>query len=142
MGTRSLTYVYTEGREFDGKIYLPRPIVCMYRQFDGYPEGHGAELAKFLSGFKIVNGLGLDKPTKTANGMGCLAAQIIAHFKTEAGQFYMEEPRLKQDCGQEYEYHVYENKVEIYKNWPSETTIFSGTYAELNEFCKEQEKAI
>jgi len=37
MGTRSLTYVY------DNK----EPLVCMYRQFDGYPSGHGKELAEF-----------------------------------------------------------------------------------------------
>ena len=31
MGTRSLTYVYEN----------EAPIICMYRQFDGYPSGHG-----------------------------------------------------------------------------------------------------
>lgn len=139
MGTRSLTYVYTEGREFNGKIYAPRPIMCMYRQFDGYPEGHGADLAEFLDGFRIVNGLGLDVPTKTANGMGCLAAQMVAHFKTEAGYFYLEVPDLEQGAVQEYEYHLYEDKVEIYENWAN-TTIFSGTYAELKEFCKKPEQ--
>ena len=41
MGTRSLTFVY-EGE---------KPIVNMYRQFDGYPSGHGAELAEFLNSF-------------------------------------------------------------------------------------------
>ena len=71
--------------------------------------------------------------------MGCLAAQIIAHFKTEAGHFYLEVPDLENDAGQEYEYHVYTNKVEIYKNW-AKTTIFSGTYAELKEFCKKPEQ--
>ena len=34
MGTRSLTFVY-EG---------DKPFVNMYRQFDGYPSGHGQEL--------------------------------------------------------------------------------------------------
>ena len=46
MGTRSLTFVY-DGDE---------PIVNMYRQFDGYPEGHGQELAEFLCSGKLVEG--------------------------------------------------------------------------------------
>ena len=48
MGTRSLTYVYDNDDV---------PVVCMYRQFDGYPTGHGSELAHFLVPFKIVNGI-------------------------------------------------------------------------------------
>ena len=118
MGTRSLTYVYTEQAEFQGKVYKPRPLICMYRQYDGYPTGHGKEIAVFLKEMRVVNGLGVGEDnTMTANGMGCLAAQLVANFKVEAGQFYMEEAKLKKDCGQEYEYHVYENKVEIYQNW-------------------------
>ena len=35
MGTRSLTVIQSNGKEFFN----------MYRQFDGYPEGHGMELA-------------------------------------------------------------------------------------------------
>ena len=50
MGTRSLTFVY----EKYGNKQLP--IINMYRQMDGYPSGHGAELAEFLNGFNIVNG--------------------------------------------------------------------------------------
>jgi hypothetical protein len=38
MGTRSLTFVY-DGDE---------PMINMYRQFDGYPSGHGSELADFF----------------------------------------------------------------------------------------------
>ena len=40
MGTRSITVVYDE--------YNDKPVVCMYRQFDGYPSGHGRELAEIL----------------------------------------------------------------------------------------------
>ena len=39
MGTRSLTFVYDE----DG-----RKIINMYRQYDGYPSGHGKDLAESL----------------------------------------------------------------------------------------------
>ena len=44
MGTRSLTYIeesYGENRK------KKQNILCMYRQYDGYISGHGAELAEF-----------------------------------------------------------------------------------------------
>ena len=76
MGTRSLTFVYNDNVR----------VMCMYRQFDGYPSGHGAELATFLGGFDaIVNGMQLNETRKIANGMGCLAAQLVSNFKVDAG---------------------------------------------------------
>ena len=64
MGTRSLTYIYDSHNE--------DILTCIYRQYDGYITGHGLELASYLSGFKIVNGLGArDENVKVANGMGC-----------------------------------------------------------------------
>ena len=124
MGTRSLTFVY------DGK----EPMINMYRQFDGYPSGHGSELAEFLNSFDaIVNGIPVGDKRKMANGMGCLAAQMIANFKTDVGGFYIY-PVTAGDCGQEYEYHVYENKV-VVKN-PTEV-IFSGDWNKFREYCVE-----
>jgi len=126
MGTRSLTFVY------DGK----EPMINMYRQFDGYPSHHGSKLAEFLNSFDaIVNGIRVGDNRKIANGMGCLAAQLIAYFKIDAGGFYMY-PVTAKDCGQEYEYHVYEDKV-VVKN-PTEV-IFSGTWREFSEFCSAEE---
>ena len=122
MGTRSLTFVY------DGD----QPVLNLYRQFDGYPSGHGAELAEFLSGFEVVNGYGEVKP-KLANGMGCLAAQMIAHFKKGVGGFYIE-PITAIDCGQDYEYHIYENRI-VVKN--PDQVMFSGTFDQFKEFCVE-----
>ena len=124
MGTRSLTFVY-EGE---------KPIVNMYRQFDGYPSGHGVELAEFLTSFDaITNGISLGENRKTANGMGCLAAQMIANFKDSVGGFYIHSVDST-DCWQDYEYHVYENKVVI-KN-PSEV-IFEGDWENFHSFCYE-----
>ena len=119
MGTRSLTFVY------DGDT----PVVNMYRQFDGYPSGHGAELADFLDGMVVVNGYGEVKP-KIANGMGCLAAQMIANFKQTVGGFYIH-PVTSTDCWQDYEYHVYEDKV-VVKN-PTEV-IFEGSYQAFSNY--------
>lgn len=122
MGTRCLTFVY------DGDT----PVINMYRQFDGYPSGHGFELAEFLEGFEIVNGFGEVKP-KLANGMGCLAAQMIAHFKKSVGGFYIH-PVTSTDCWQDYEYHVFENRV-VVKN--PDNIMFSGTFSEFKQFCLE-----
>jgi hypothetical protein len=98
MGTRCLTIVEDE----DGK-----ELVTLYRQFDGYPDGHGAELKSFLKGFKIVNGIGARNAPKTANGAGCFAAQLVAHFKRKSrlGGFYLY-PAGTRDVGEEYTYRV------------------------------------
>jgi hypothetical protein len=126
MGTRSLTYV------FDNET----PVVCMYRQFDGYPKGHGSELARFLDGFEVVNGYSEVKP-KLANGMGCLAAQMIVYFKGGVGGFYLEPVELGQDCCQDYEYHVYRDKVKILDGDQSE--LFSGSWQEFYDHCTVKE---
>ena len=124
MGTRCLTFVYDGGT----------PVINMYRQFDGYPSGHGAELAEFLSGFEIVNGFGEVKP-KLANGMGCLAAQMIAHFKQSVGGFYIH-PVTDTDCWQDYEYHVHKENV-VVKN-PTEV-IFDGSWVDFFNWCNTTE---
>lgn len=73
MGTRCLT-VFKEANGTE--------ICVLYRQFDGYPSGHGKELKDFLKGKKIVNGYNDDdEKNGNFNGMGCLVAQVIAHFK-------------------------------------------------------------
>ena len=124
MGTRSLTFVY------EGEM----PIINMYRQYDGYPTGHGQELADFLLSGELVNGYS-EKQSVQFNGMGCLAAQMIANFKNSVGGFYIHSIDST-DCWQEYEYHVYEDKV-VLKN-PTEV-IFSGTWDEFHSFCYEDE---
>lgn len=132
MGTRSLTYVYDDNND---------PIICMYRQFDGYPTGHGSELAHFLLPFKIVNGIsGGAEMGKVANGMGCLAAQLVGYFKTDVGNIYLYSPRLKIDAMQEYEYHVTENTVTVKLSGYGEPdeVIFEGSYEEFFDFCQEK----
>lgn len=101
MGTRSLTIILDENA---------LEICVLYRQYDGYPTGHGTELKEFLKGFTVVNGYGSDDLTKTANGMGCLAAQLVAHFKSGIGGFYLY-PADTRDCGEEYVYTVYKKSA-------------------------------
>ena len=120
MGTRSLTFVY------DGDV----PLINIYRQYDGYPSGHGHELAQFLDSKTLVNGF--DKQNSVeANGMGCLAAQLIVQLKHGVGGIYIY-PVSSTDCFQDYEYHVYEDKV-IVKD-PT-AVIFDGTWEDFAQFC-------
>jgi len=143
MGTRSLTFVYQGDT----------PIINMYRQYDGYPTGHGRELADFLAPFTVVNGLTNGQGRKVANGMGCLAAQLIAHFKDSPGGFYIH-PVTDTECGQDYEYHVYQGteglRVRVTDRGfnmfgrtmsDKNEALFDGTVEEFVEFCTEKETA-
>lgn len=100
MGTRSLTIVKDQGEV----------VLNMYRQMDGYPTGHGQELADFLKPFQVVNGIGMTpEGKKLANGLGCLAGQIVAHFKESVGGFYLYPTKAK-NVGEEFTYIVYGNE--------------------------------
>lgn len=136
MGTRSLTYVY------DGDSI----VLCMYRQMDGYPSGHGQELYEFLKDGKLVNGLGITSE-KVFNGAGCMAAQLVAHFKKDAGGFYLypSKPRI-QDAWQEFEYEIHVDSAarlvirvidcakRVKKKGSDSGTIFLGTLEEFGKF--------
>lgn len=149
MGTRSLTFVYSESKSGERAT----PIMNMYRQYDGYPSGHGAELAEFLSGGRLVNGLSGMGKEKQFNGMGCLAAQMVANFKDGAGSFYLY-PVTTTDCGQDYEYHILnidgQFKIDVYycgcnlfgmsSDYESEV-VFSGSLPEFIDFCNVTEDA-
>ena len=155
MGTRSLTFVYDSHKNEAGeRVYTP--IINLYRQYDGYPSGHGAELAEFLKQFTLTNGISVgrgESKTRTANGMGCLAAQLVSNFKgSDAGQFYLH-PTDAKECGQDYEYHVYENEdkelcvritdrgCNMFGLTMSDTNenFFDGPIMRLQEFCAEEE---
>jgi hypothetical protein len=132
MGTRSLTLVYND-------LTAKLPLVNMYRQYDGYPEGHGKELADFLNSFaEITNGISMGETRKTANGMGCLAAQLIANFKTEVGNIYLYEVDAR-DCWQDYEYHVYEDFVRVMSHGKQ---LFEGNWKEFAHFCVAEQEEV
>ena len=149
MGTRSLTFVYSETNNGEKAT----PIINMYRQYDGYPSGHGAELAEFLSGGRLVNGLSGMGKERQFNGMGCLAAQMVANFKDGAGSFYLY-PVTTTDCGQDYEYHVRnidgEFKITVFNcgvnffgltQSEKRDKMFEGNLFEFAEFCSAEELA-
>ena len=137
MGTRSLTYIHDPWKDDEGKEN-DRVLVNMYRQLDGYPSGHGQELAEFLCGRTIVNGINNTTPKRAANGMGCLAAQMVAHFKDGIGNIYLHTTELHQNCWQDYEYHVYPDKVIIYSMYETDKTMFEGTWQEFGKYCNKE----
>ena len=79
--------------------------VQIYNHYDSYPEGLGLDLAKFMCDFRVVNGLGRDEG-KVANGMGCLAAQLIANMKKKPGGVYVEKPDSKRSWI-DYVYYIW-----------------------------------
>jgi hypothetical protein len=90
MGTRSITLLL----DHDGEH-----LASIYRQFDGYPDGHGKELAA-LADRKVVNGIGEGFTTEThANGYSELGAKIIAGLKNknQDGNIYLS--RIKDMSG-------------------------------------------
>ena len=141
MGTRSLTKiieVYQDENKTSKQV-----LTTMYRQMDGYMEGHGAELAEWLAEFTVVNGLGVDEPRKVANGADCLAAQMFAHFKNGPGSIYLYPPGAR-NCGENYIYYIYVNGSEInvwVKDACDNKYIFKGTakefLTETQELCQE-----
>jgi hypothetical protein len=130
MGTRSLTYIYDNN---------DAPIICLYGQWDGYISGHGYKLAEFLNSFdSIVNGIPVGDTRRLANGMGCLAAQLVANCKEGVGSFYLYPPVIGQDCGQEFEYHIYEDRIVAQS---CSQVLFDGSWYDFKQFCEKEYEA-
>ena len=94
MSTRSLVRFVKREEGVSFSEHPERVEVQVYKHYDGYPQGHPVDLAKFLNGFKVINGLGMDTH-RMANGLDCLAAQYIAAFKQDAGDLYVENPDVE-----------------------------------------------
>lgn len=140
MGTRSLTHVLNKER---------KTILTMYKQHDGCPNGMGSELLQFLKSSILVNGIPLGKKLPEgsflSNGMECLSAQLVSHFKKGAGGIYLYPPCEinSSDYGQEYEYvielsdeptHFY--SMAIYED---STKLVKGNLLKVEKFIKERE---
>ena len=134
MGTRSNTIIYDDDVQ----------ILNLYRQHDGYLSGHGIELLEFLEPMTIVNGFSIGEPNQ-ANGAGCLAAQVIAHFKVGVGGFYIVPLQEEDDYAHDYTYTIKVGRqlgggnisitVHAY-----EDQIFEGSIQSFKEFVAEEVK--
>ena len=107
MATRALiNFVERE----DGVSFSEHPGVDkihtqIYNHYDGYPQGLGVKLANLLDGYNVVNGLSNSYQGPIANGMGCLAAQIVGLLKDGPGNIYLHKPQEKD--WEDYEYFVW-----------------------------------
>lgn len=135
MGTRSLTTFLDEGDE---------EICVMYRQFNGHPEGHGRDLAEFIQGKKLVNGItvGVDDKSSSFNGMRCLAASVIAEFKNSIGGIYVHRAGSR-DIGEKYIYTILGETGELPKISLSDTydggeKLFEGNADEFIEWIRKR----
>jgi hypothetical protein len=89
MATRAMISI---AKREEGVSFSEEPnktIVDIYHHWDGYPEGLGVTLASYLDDKKVVNGLSRDDQD-VFNGMGCLAASIVAELKDGPGDVYIE----------------------------------------------------
>lgn len=130
MSTHAHTYVVDQ----DEDVYL-----VMYTHWDGYPKYHGMALARFLEPIKMVVGL-MDgyELLPVANGAGCLAAQILAHFKRAPGDHYLvidpvQNYKDKDDC---VDYHYV---VRVDKEEAITIACFDSEGTRLRDFCSPQE---
>ena len=105
MATRAMISV---AKREEGVSFSEEPnqtIVDIYHHWDGYPEGLGVTLASYLDGKKVTNGLSDRNDYSVFNGMGCLAASLIAELKDGPGDVYIE-PR-ESHSWIDYSYYVW-----------------------------------
>lgn len=141
MGTRSTYRIIEQYKNEDGSIENNN-LVLIYRQYDGYPNGHPLETAEWLSTGTIVNGLGMDEKRLVFNGAGCLAAQLIAKFKDGPGGTYIHNLESRGECWEDYLYDIIvkeDRTIEYvcYDNIDNKPELFRGT---PSEFVKKYER--
>lgn len=102
MGTRSITHLSLVR---DG---IKTRIVSFYRHYDGYPECHGLQMAKFLAGFPEKAPSYDNRAIGNChNGADDLMLQLLAVLKMEQGPYNLYLVKLgSSNMGEEYVYDV------------------------------------
>ena len=132
MGTRSLTVF---NNEMDNS-----EIVVLYRQYDGYPTGHGRDLLSFLNNMEVVDGISNTEKRRIANGMGCLSAQVVAHLKEAPGDFYLHSAGTR-DIGEEFIYTLYyteELRIKVQDTYDDGSDLFDGNMKSYKNWMNPQ----
>ncbi len=149
MGTRS-TITFYEKR--DDKLI---PYVNIYQQYDGYLEGVGKGLCKWLKNKIIVNGFSFYDKRNIANGIGCLTAQYIKDNKDDVGNLYIYPiEEYCEECDYNYSVIIDESwTISLYEtekkaedittievgNW-GKKPFFKGTIQELLDYIENQKE--
>ena len=138
MGTRSSYRVIEKVKTVE------TPLLSLYIQYDGYPDGHPLDVAHWLSGGKVVNGIPfMEKEEILFNGAGCLAAQLVAKLKNGPGGAYIEPLKARGNSGEEYLYDIVVDfskqdiKFIAYENYDEPKKFFEGTPQEFYEKFKD-----
>jgi len=94
MSTRALVNIVQrqEGRSFSKTLEPSAIHTQVYNHYDGHPERLGVTLASYLKGYDIRNGIPSEYQGPIANGIGCLAAQLVSYLKEEPGNVYLQPP--------------------------------------------------
>ena len=103
MATRAMISIAKREEGVSFSEIPDKTIVDIYHHWDGYPEGLGVQLAEYFDGKVVTNGLGGRDDYDAFNGMGCLAASLVAELKDGPGDVYIE-PR---DSHGWIDYHYY-----------------------------------
>ena len=105
MATRAMISIAKREEGVSFSEIPDKTIVDIYHHWDGYPEGLGVTLASYLKNKKITNGLGARDFYDAFNGMGCLAASLVAELKNGPGDVYIE-PRESHGWI-DYQYYIW-----------------------------------
>ena len=127
MATRATVSI---ARREEGVSFSEKPnktIVDIYHHYDGYPEGLGVKLAFYLEDKKISNGLGKRDDFTVFNGIGCLAASLVAELKDSPGNVYIED-KDRPHGWLDYKYYVWgdDNKDILISIFDGDECIFVG----------------
>jgi len=108
MGTRCLVNVFESRPNAPAIKDQAQLLVTIYRQFDGYPTGMGADIKRILGDTEVVNGFGIKRDAAyVSNGAGCAAAYLIEKLKeAQTGNVYIYPPGSKA-VGEEYTYNLF-----------------------------------
>lgn len=132
MGTKALI------RVFDEENHL---LLGIYQHSDGYLSGLGRKLAEFLENIKF-EGYSFEERVvgKAANGMGCLAAQIVAYLKDDWGHVYIVPPSLAEHDSQatHYCYDIHSNYVKVTH---LSKMRFKGSFKDFGDYIRFLEKS-
>ena len=136
MGTRS-TYRFI--KEVGG---VKTPISLVYFQFDGYPDGHPLETAKWVNDGILVNGFST-RDGIIFNGLHCMIAQFIAKYKDGVGNVYIYQTKDRNKLGENYLYDIIVNEetktitINCYESGERPKLLFSGSPSEyITKFDK------
>ena len=132
MATRAMISIAKREEGVSFSEIPERTIVDIYHHWDGYPEGLGVTLGWYLSGRKIVNGLNSEMNYDLVNnGMGCLAASLVAHLKDGPGNVYID-PRESHGWI-DYHYYIWgdEGKTIYISIFSDDECIFVGEPEDL-----------